>query len=1497
MRNVTRDKSHSSKAFKLRLITWLGQFLFFVSVLFFAEPLYAACTTPTGNAGTIENFPVSNVSKYCNGSSWVSMQYGGLTQVGSLTDSGNIQYPGAVTAIGNYGYVLDSANLNVFDLSNAKAPVKLTTFTLPISGQAITAAGNYLYISGSNTLVIVNVSTPATPSISGQVTNSTYIPSAADIKIVGNYAYIIGSSTLGVVNISNPAAPAVTGYLTDSTNMSGLRKIAISGNYAYVTVSASKITAINISNPASPTFVSSLNDSTSLYDSRGITISSNYVYVAYHSNSSSDGGVTIIDVSNPASMSKISVVSSVLQAYLIEKVGNYLYVSQSLNGCSIYTYDISVPTLPVLMRIDNGVACYGLNAMAAGTSTTRMLGTADGVIYTIDISPQSLLPMYSSNTLSDGDVTSYQDISISGNIAVAISSNHDLTTIDISNPNSMVNLGRLSARESYNRYSKAVVNIGSYAYMSMTNFSAIRIVDISTPSNPQFVSDFSNVWLSGVEKMVRSGNYLYTIGSNGLAILDISSPTAPVFKGSINAGMSFAKGIAISGNYAYVSSGGNNTLFVVDISNPTSPTIVGSIVDSTYLLNARDVAVSGNYVFVVANNYLTAINISTPSAPTVASNLYSTNFGSYSGTRLKILGNLLFLNAGYNNSAAIIDISTPTSLTAVKYLTNSNNNSIDVSGSYWYFASQMVQSYDITTPATPVLKSSINWIGKLQGIGGVASSGNYILLTASGSNAARVYDISNIFAPTLVASVVDATRLAAAGRFAFDGTYMYILANNHLTIVNASTPTSPALQGYLQDNTNFSSPVSVAVSGNYAYVAASGRLAVVNISNKSSPTLVTSLVNASLSQCKGIFVSGNYAYLACDNFFAIIDVSVPSSPTLVGSLTDSNYYYGGNGIAVYGNYAYFSADSTYGGAIIDISVKTNPTMVKGYNPYTSSAQSRGLYLNGSTLYWSDAINRNLQQLDLSTDPTEFNKISVSFSSSPGGYPTSMTLAGNKFVGVAYSSIELWDISPKSVATTQSKANLQNKYASVKASAVSGNKLYALNYGGTLSVIDVSSPASPTLVSSFFNTRLSNPMSLVIDGNYAYYTAEGGCSYCLGIVDISDVNNIKMVSTFGDYTNAYYASGSKVIGTNWYVASPAQGRVAIFNIANKKSISLLGNYSTTGVVPYGLDVVGNYAYICGSGKLQVLNVSTPASISLAGELSDSGLTNCRKITVTGNYALASSTSGDFVVIDISNPASPTKTSAINNSLIGYANTGVKVDGNIAFVGKSDGISVIDNTSVASPTYTDGITGSSYSTIANSGNNIFLMDGLLSVYTYTPFTNLGACSTAGALSYNSTQNVYSYCDGSLERPLGAYPGSGGAGCSSPSGLGGALKYDTSSSKYRYCDGTNWVPIIGRIASLPNCSNTATGAESTGLANGQTYSCTCTASAISSGTVYGTSMYSYSSKICRAAAHAGKVSSGGGEVKYRMQAGQSSYTGSTQNSVTTSSMGSDARSFDFP
>ncbi|HEX5754671.1 MAG TPA: LCCL domain-containing protein [Archangium sp.] len=70
-----------------------------------------------------------------------------------------------------------------------------------------------------------------------------------------------------------------------------------------------------------------------------------------------------------------------------------------------------------------------------------------------------------------------------------------------------------------------------------------------------------------------------------------------------------------------------------------------------------------------------------------------------------------------------------------------------------------------------------------------------------------------------------------------------------------------------------------------------------------------------------------------------------------------------------------------------------------------------------------------------------------------------------------------------------------------------------------------------------------------------------------------------------------------------------------------------------------------------------------------------------------------------------------------------------------------------------------------------------------------------------------------------------------------------------------------------------------------NGYQLDCECPASATTSGSLWGTGVYTDDSSLCRAAVHAGALTTAGGPLTAYIQPGQTGYTGSTRNGVTSS------------
>jgi hypothetical protein len=79
-------------------------------------------------------------------------------------------------------------------------------------------------------------------------------------------------------------------------------------------------------------------------------------------------------------------------------------------------------------------------------------------------------------------------------------------------------------------------------------------------------------------------------------------------------------------------------------------------------------------------------------------------------------------------------------------------------------------------------------------------------------------------------------------------------------------------------------------------------------------------------------------------------------------------------------------------------------------------------------------------------------------------------------------------------------------------------------------------------------------------------------------------------------------------------------------------------------------------------------------------------------------------------------------------------------------------------------------------------------------------------------------------------------------------------------------------------------------------QAHTCTCDATAIAEGPVWGTDVYTGDSSICRAALHAGVIPPGGGAVAVIPEPGLRHYPGIVRNGITSSNWGQFGSSFRF-
>jgi len=382
-------------------------------------------------------------------------------QFGGVTD--------AVAVSGSYAYVGQGESLVVLDISDPASPVQLGRMRTGGILEDVKVSGTYAYIADrENGLVVVDISDPATPFLAGHYDTAG---NAKGVTVNGDYACVADYyNGLVVVDISDPTAPSLAGHY-DTTDRAV--EVTVSGEYAYVVDGYNGLVVVDISDPTAPSLSGHYH--TAGY-ALGVTVSGDYAYVADESN-----GLVVVDISDPAAPSLSGHYHTAGYAYGVTVSGDYAYVADYYNG--LVVVDISDPAAPSLSgHYDTAGQAY--------------------------------------------------DITVGGDYAYVADSHNGLVVVDISDP------AAPSLASQYDTAGQAyrVTVSGDYAYI--TDGSGFVVVDISDPAAPSLASQYDTA--GSVYGVTVSGNYAYVADwENGLVILtiDASSTSGPVH--NINKGTDY----------------------------------------------------------------------------------------------------------------------------------------------------------------------------------------------------------------------------------------------------------------------------------------------------------------------------------------------------------------------------------------------------------------------------------------------------------------------------------------------------------------------------------------------------------------------------------------------------------------------------------------------------------------------------------------------------------------------------------------------------------------------------------------------------------------------------------------------------------------------------------------------------------------------------------------------------------------------------------------------
>ena len=503
------------------------------------------------------------------------------------------------------------------------------------------------------------------------------------------------------------------------------------------------------------------------------------------------------------------------------------------------------------------------------------------------------------------------DIVVTQTHAYVVDSEGWLRVIDVSSPYAPVEVC------SFEGTFKAVTVSGDTLIAGGYDLS---LFDLTDPAQPSEVTT-SDVLHGALQDMVAVGEYMYVVSGysdSALQIIDISSPQSPQIIGSYTA-LQYARGVAVSGTYAYVIAKYGASLWIIDVSTPAQPDSVGSY-GTGYDAGAFAVTVAGDYAYIAGGDFIDAellvVDVSTPSAPVEVGDYKAPGFAVED---VAVIGNYAYVAHG------------PLGLHVVDIVTPSDPTKVAVGGTVGYIWD--LDAQDFNAYLTDALSGQMRIIDlmypsvliQVGAFEGYYDARNVVVVDryAYMIDAAGALNVIDVLTPS-VPSRVGQTHVAYwPDEMTATEDYVYTDGGGGFHVIDVYTPTTPTKVGFMPTSVSIS---GLAVANSHVYVASWGGLdglRIIDVSNPFSPTEVFSSTTANVVD---VTTEGSYLYTISRDTFATWDISTPANPVQLGTYGYNMSYSDLVKVAVGGAYAYVTTEED-GLRIIDVSSPTNPVEV------------------------------------------------------------------------------------------------------------------------------------------------------------------------------------------------------------------------------------------------------------------------------------------------------------------------------------------------------------------------------------------------------------------------------------------------------------------------------------------------------------------------------------------------------------------------------------------
>ncbi|MBI5952267.1 MAG: hypothetical protein HY865_11465 [Chloroflexi bacterium] len=234
----------------------------------------------------------------------------------------------SLAMVDHYIYFATGPNgLQIIDVANPTMPIEIHSLDKLRFVEKITIVDNYAYVSlDYYDLLIMDITKPYQPLIVKEYENIIW---KEVIAAHGNYAYLVGvDGGLWKVDINIPSEiKNIYKISNDPEKPQGITGIDVRESYIYVVAGRDGLRIVDISETANEVGV---------YQEAGINahdvaVSGNLAYIA-------NGGLLVVDVSNPSKPVKIGSYELPIATWGMAVDGEYIYIASGTDGIFIFHY-------------------------------------------------------------------------------------------------------------------------------------------------------------------------------------------------------------------------------------------------------------------------------------------------------------------------------------------------------------------------------------------------------------------------------------------------------------------------------------------------------------------------------------------------------------------------------------------------------------------------------------------------------------------------------------------------------------------------------------------------------------------------------------------------------------------------------------------------------------------------------------------------------------------------------------------------------------------------------------------------------------------------------------------------------------------------------------------------------------------------------------------------------------------------------------------------------